>query len=324
MKLNYIKIKEKELLNVITSILNEQLFSSSKQNINPKNLKLGDGGPKSTEKKKDVIDLQNKLIKANLLKISTPTGYFGNLTQSALNNYLRGTKGDNTNNINKTIKPSRDGRFSKQVNKQIDYLRSINFNEPCTILDDAKNLLHVFNENLTFYKTYRVNTGLNPGDFFDNDTVVSYTMKNLGKIMNAYKFGDNFIKHIENYYYAAKNNLLKNTPNGIFKRTSLVSDWLNNAVQTYFAEEAVGPRVIQFEKLDGTNIAHGFHGTKNQKRLDALKGGDVKARNLTYGCVNFTDKDIAEINKFISYGQYTFWLSDVNTNKIETFPNNKF
>lgn len=51
------------------------------ETINPKNLKVGDRG-------EDVIKLQSELIKLGFLKLSKgPTGYFGPITQKALDKY---------------------------------------------------------------------------------------------------------------------------------------------------------------------------------------------------------------------------------------------
>jgi len=61
----------------------------SKEDINPKKLKFGDGGDKLPKFKRDVSILQQKLIDLGCLKTKSgkPTGYFGSLTDSALNTY---------------------------------------------------------------------------------------------------------------------------------------------------------------------------------------------------------------------------------------------
>jgi peptidoglycan hydrolase-like protein with peptidoglycan-binding domain len=63
------------------------------ENLNPKNLKVGDGGKNNPQKKNDVIELQNKLISLGCLKTDTgkATGYFGSKTDAALKLYQ--TKG---------------------------------------------------------------------------------------------------------------------------------------------------------------------------------------------------------------------------------------
>lgn len=99
-----IKLNERDLTKIISKILSEQpyarqeynkatdylnRFPGSKPNINPKNLKKGDGGKKNPEQVKDVITLQQKLIDLGLLvtKTGKPTGYFGDLTQKGLDTY---------------------------------------------------------------------------------------------------------------------------------------------------------------------------------------------------------------------------------------------
>lgn len=90
-----IKLTESDLQKIINKVLNEQNTINSFvtpalfQNINTKNLKVGDGGRNSPEKRNDVIALQQILINSGNLKTKTgkPTGYFGNLTNAALNRY---------------------------------------------------------------------------------------------------------------------------------------------------------------------------------------------------------------------------------------------
>lgn len=64
------------------------------ENINPKNLKFGDGGLRNPNQVNDVKILQQKLFDGGFLKTNTmkPTGYFGNLTKSALEKYQQTQK----------------------------------------------------------------------------------------------------------------------------------------------------------------------------------------------------------------------------------------
>jgi hypothetical protein len=77
-----IRLTESELKNYIVKVINEQT-----SNINPKNLKFGDRGD-------DVKTLQQLLMDKGYLKTTSmkPTGYFGNLTKSALERLLGGIK----------------------------------------------------------------------------------------------------------------------------------------------------------------------------------------------------------------------------------------
>jgi hypothetical protein len=112
---NSIKIDESQLEDIVKKALNEQSFpgtSSSenmgyrsfstpqnpkkdikpKEDINPKKLKLGDGGKLNPKLIPDVRILQQKLIDLGLLKTKTgkPTGFFGELTDLALKTYYSG------------------------------------------------------------------------------------------------------------------------------------------------------------------------------------------------------------------------------------------
>jgi len=84
-----IKLTEKDLGRIINQVLQEQSNIRSKENINPKNLKFGDGGKRFPNQVGDVKKLQQKLMDLGLLKTSSmvPTGYFGSLTKSALDRY---------------------------------------------------------------------------------------------------------------------------------------------------------------------------------------------------------------------------------------------
>lgn len=69
-----IKLTESDLQKIVRKVLNEQSSSS----VNPKGLKFGDRG-------EDVRKLQQKLIDLKILKLSKgPTGFFGKMTQGAL------------------------------------------------------------------------------------------------------------------------------------------------------------------------------------------------------------------------------------------------
>jgi hypothetical protein len=80
-----IRLKESDLKDIIKKILSEQ----SKENINPNNLKVGDGGRRSPNKNNSVKQLQQKLMDLGYLKTDsmTPTGYFGDMTKKALDRY---------------------------------------------------------------------------------------------------------------------------------------------------------------------------------------------------------------------------------------------
>ena len=116
-----IKLTESDLEQIVSKIINEQgnmfgtagvgiksPFINSKtysngptqpvnKNINPKGLKLRDGGYKNPQKIKDVKKLQQSLMDLGYLVTNTmtPTGYFGNLTNNALKAFYSNAKPQN-------------------------------------------------------------------------------------------------------------------------------------------------------------------------------------------------------------------------------------
>ena len=88
-------------INKTPNVIKEQKVIT---NINPKNLKINDGGTKKPKLKNDVIALQQKLINFGCLTTDTgkPTGYFGNKTNTALTNYnQKGPCNKETKTVNK-------------------------------------------------------------------------------------------------------------------------------------------------------------------------------------------------------------------------------
>jgi peptidoglycan hydrolase-like protein with peptidoglycan-binding domain len=118
MKNKIIKLTEQDLKKIVEKVLNEQgsMFGTAgtdmggyrkddvrnqpkpsskvvtgKVDINPKKLKLGDGGSKNPKQIEDVKKLQAELIRLGLLELKQgPTGFFGSLTQKALDRYNKG------------------------------------------------------------------------------------------------------------------------------------------------------------------------------------------------------------------------------------------
>lgn len=80
-----IKLSESDLVSIIDRVISEQ----KRENINPNNLKLGDGGRRNPKEINLVKQLQQKLFDLGLLKTSSmkPTGYFGRYTKDALDRY---------------------------------------------------------------------------------------------------------------------------------------------------------------------------------------------------------------------------------------------
>jgi hypothetical protein len=101
-----IRLTESDLKILISRVLKEQ-----KIDYNPKKLKFGDRGD-------DVKELQDKLIKNGFLKLKSgkPTGYFGNLTNAALNSAQGG----------KTVAPIKKKIVTPNKNSKIEVSPTIN------------------------------------------------------------------------------------------------------------------------------------------------------------------------------------------------------
>jgi hypothetical protein len=144
------------------NLLNEEPVT----NINPKNLKIGDGGKKNPQQVQDVKKLQQYLIDAGLLKTTSgkPTGYFGPLTNAALNSYLSGGKqktpiqqktSTQPNSLAKSIESSsnvEDLTGSDRINKEIMYINARpQFNgKPFFLVDPKLNIVYAYDANHKF------------------------------------------------------------------------------------------------------------------------------------------------------------------------------
>jgi len=103
------------------------------------------------------------------------------------------------------------------------------------------------------------------------------------------------------------------------------TDNLNNFILTR-QSEIYGKRYISWEtvkwqnySLDGKEIPLGFHGTEQDGVIDFQKQewSDrclSNGRRMEWGCILFKEKDIIEINKFINFGDYSFWMSSLTDN----------
>lgn len=160
-------LKESDLTSLILRILKEQSVIGAPNygnalnlpNINPKNLKFGDGGKKDPTKARDVRILQQKLFDLGLLKTKSgvPTGYFGNLTQRALETYYKGSKGIPTVKSPSTKKSqvipslkqqSKKVRFTPRIDAELNYIKKRGLNDrPFFIYDPKDNLLYLFDKN---------------------------------------------------------------------------------------------------------------------------------------------------------------------------------
>jgi hypothetical protein len=164
-----IKLTESDLVNIVKKVLTEQVNN----NINPKNLKFGDGGRQNPNQINDVKELQQKL------GFSKPTGYFGKNTKAALDKALGKPTGNyaqfNPNIIGKdktrvaepisnlktkktlpsSIESSKiipDITGSDRVNKELFYINARpKFNgKPFFLVDPKLNIVYAFDENHKF------------------------------------------------------------------------------------------------------------------------------------------------------------------------------
>jgi hypothetical protein len=133
-------------------------------NINPKNLKIGDGGTKKPKLKNDVIALQQKLIEFGCLITDTgkPSGYFGNKTNTSLIKYnqqgpCNKVVTDNKPIINKPKDESK-GSFTSYFRKYFPNMTQMFFTRNLSTSDFTENQKKVlFNTILNAIKR-----GVNP------------------------------------------------------------------------------------------------------------------------------------------------------------------
>ncbi len=267
-----IKLTESDLEKIVSKIISEQgnmsgtagarmrapftdwkNYSSSRiqpvnKNINPKGLKLGDGGKQSSEKIEDVKKLQQSLMDLGYLVTDTmiPTGYFGSLTNNALKalysgapptNKKKQTSGVEVVNqqqsqktLGKTTKSvdskQTQGKFSSQVNRQLEYMRKngILSNERFTILDDKNNQVHAFNPNYQLYKTYYVITGQNVGDDLKTQSMTDWVLDNWKDV--GAKFFSSVFERTKNF-----------ATTGTMKKNTAFQDVANYVDNCYFNQE---------------------------------------------------------------------------------------
>ena len=268
-----IKLTESDLEQIVSKIINEQgnmfgtagagmkapftdwkSYSDSRKqpfnkNVNPKGLKLGDGGNKNPEKIEDVKKLQQSLMDLGYLVTDTmiPTGYFGSLTNNALKALYSGAEPTNkkkqttgkvtpktpekTTKTPEKTKKSVDskqtqGKFSSQVNRQLDYMRKngILSNDKFTILDDKNNQVHAFNPNYQLYKTYYVITGQNVGDELKTQSMTDWVLDN---------WKDVGAKFFSSWWERTKNT----ATTGTMKQNTAFQDVANYVDNCYFNQE---------------------------------------------------------------------------------------
>jgi len=225
----------------------------------------------------------------------------------------------NSNNFEKI-------NVSRQVKKQLQYMKSNNIlsDEKFTILDDKNSKVYEIEPGYKVVKSFFVLTGKNKGDELKTKTFQSWVVDNWKKALSTmYNSKDDAVKDVENAYFGQDEWKVKNTPSGIFKRASVIKNWLGDLITTNLAEETYGKRFITWETLDGNTIPFGFHGTQKPERLPVINNANlnqkISKRKMSFGCINFKESDIIKVNKFIDAGQISVWLPDA-TDDIVQFP----
>lgn len=166
-----IKLTENDLEKIISKVLQEQANivataggdMQKKENINPKNLKFGDGGSRNPKQVEDVKKLQQRLMDLGLLNIKskTPTGYFGEFTQKALDRY-NGTTAQPQQKQKTTpqpqqkqkittqpekIKQSSTYKFTPRIDQELNFIKQRGLDDkPFFIYDPQENLIYLFNK----------------------------------------------------------------------------------------------------------------------------------------------------------------------------------
>jgi hypothetical protein len=334
-----VRISESDLVSLIKTFLFEQKVDV--KTINPNNLKLGYGtknDPNSLKNIPLVKELQKKLSKYEGCSsiLGTIDGKFGKKTQMALNQVLKNGKciSTVTQAVNKNVGIEKDNKnitsiagLSKQVNKQLDYMITNNIlaTEKFTILDDKNSKVHAFLPGYELFKTYYVITGKNRGDMLKTQTMGDWVKENWRNVFSKLwttKSLNQAADYVDNCYFNQEQWELKNTPSGVFKRAGLVENFMGDLLATTFVSEDYGKRFITWQTCEGKTIPFGFHGTENKKRLDVLNQESIEnqkscRRKMSFGCINFKESDVLEIDSFIKSGQLTIWLPDQSDNIVE-------
>lgn len=238
-------------------------------------------------------------------------GIWGTKTATAWNKYGQEFKNDDD-----YVDLSWVSNASPQVRKQVMYLKENGFDQGnFTIVDDKNSKVYAINDDFSLYESYNVVTGKNRGEAKEVvKTNAVDTLKNKWSDAWDKMFDDGIqsaFDYIKKCYIDTLENV-KETPSGVFRRSGLIWNAIQDTLLTNFAENIYGKAYIGWESLDGKTIPFGFHGTQNKARLEAMNPSNMDScrRKMSYGCINFREQDILNINDFISSGDYSFWLSD--------------
>lgn len=251
--------------------------------------------------------------------------------------------------IEKNIKNST--KFSSQVQRQVDYLKSLGECEyKFTILDSKNGLVWAMEPDFTVFGCYSVLIGADYGDRIKTYTFKDYIKDKLGdgsyikgvmrlfyEVSDFSEFPDwidenNLDKFVDDFFKPWIENKDMTTPAGVFRRSDVITDTINNLILT-MQNVIYGKRYITWETVkwrgfdgpDGKEIPHGFHGTEEPDKIHLTKQewtelSYSKNKKMGFGCILFKESDILDINDFIDYGDFSFWLPSTNDNIFELEP----
>lgn len=258
MHLGYIKplISEATTLNDLMKLPPQAIMKM----INPKGLKIGDGGTKSPDKKNDVIALQQKLINSGYLKTDTgkPTGYFGQKTDNALKQITSGQK--------PYFNQSQSKPTSNNVNDSV-ILKKINQKPQENSDEGAYSFLRKLFPNIVqLFKSKQ----LTNNDFTDSQkSVVLNTIKNSERRKPEYakigKGSTEYIDYGQNIANEFKNERGSPSTWSVFWRTLTHNDsfamatllgrfsWVKNPDGSYTVSDKYDFKDPQYKELMGVN-----------------------------------------------------------------------
>ena len=309
------------------------LTEQQRQDINPKRLKFGDGGKNNPNQVDAVKQLQQKLIDKGLLKTKTgiPTGYFGDLTQSALDRYNEGSKVKPITKTKQFCEPHpKDSRVDPklEVNYQPEAIKlrklgipqrtscEISFiklrpeftKKPFFVVDTRENLIYLFGTDGQFVaKSYTLDGA--HGQSQDAKKIAQALMTfeeemtsiGLSWDSKTRKYKDSKGKTVENYTDRFYDNIDKIGarffPKGIYSIHNLSTD------KEYAGG---GNNIFNIKTLDGKQISQAIHGFYNEPpRVEALQRLKSKmGKSFNPENPNVPQEFIDEVTKYLNTSKY--------------------
>ena len=264
-----IRLNENDLESIIKKVLGEQanisatagLSMGDKENLNPKNLKLGDGGNRNPKKSEDVKKLQKRLMDLGFLKTKsmTPTGYFGNLTKDALDRY-NGTTAQPQQKEKIIPQPEKTKqkstyKLTPRIDQELNFIKQRRLDDkPFFIYDPQDNLIYLFNKGGVFVDYSQVIDGADKQR--DAEPLTHEKWCELsGLDSTPYKCTDKNTKTKKNPFYSVLANISERfIPKGIYSISFLTK-----------TEGYQGTLKNDFRMVDdkGKPVAAAIHGIPN-------------------------------------------------------------